>query len=108
MYIIINNKKYEVVVMNSFFKRLIGLMFRKEKINKIYLFPRCSSIHTFFMKQEIDICMLDKNYIITYKCSSLKPRKILIKKGYYTLEMPLNTSKYLNIGDRLELIKKDS
>lgn len=105
MHVIINNKKYNIVVMNSFFKRLKGLMFKKEAINTIYIFPRCSSIHTFFMKQSIDVCILDKNYIITYKCSSLKPRRILIKKGYYTLEMPLNTSKYLSIGKELKIKK---
>ncbi len=105
MYVIINKKKYDIVIMNSFFKRLKGLMFRKESIDKIYMFPRCSSIHTYFMRQNIDVCILDKNYIVTYKCSSMKPRKILIKKGYYTLEMPLNTSKYLNVSEELKIKK---
>jgi hypothetical protein len=57
------------------------------------------------MRQNIDVCILDKNYIVTYKCSSMKPRKILIKKGYYTLEMPLNTSKYLNVSEELKIKK---
>jgi hypothetical protein len=105
MYIVINNKKYDIVVMNSFFKRLKGLMFRKDPINKIYMFPRCSSIHTFFMRQLIDVCILDKDYIVTYKCSSIRPRRILIKKGYYTLEMPLDTSKYLDIGKQVKIKK---
>ena len=105
MYTIINNKKYNVIKMNTFFKRLKGLMFKKEKIKDIYMFPRCSSIHTFFMKQNIDICILDKNYKIVYLHKSLEKGKILIKKGYYTLEMPLNTCESLTLGETLEIKK---
>ena len=76
-----------------------------EKIKDIYMFPRCSSIHTFFMKQNIDICILDKNYKIVYLRKSLEKGKILIKKGYYTLEMPLNTCKSLTLGETLEIKK---
>ena len=103
MHVIINNKKYNVNYMNTFFKRLKGLMFKKDKIIDIYLFPRCSSIHTFFMKQDIDVCILDKNYNVLYKRENLKPNRILIKKGYYTLEMPLGTSKYIKIKDNIKI-----
>ncbi len=102
----IDNKEYEIIIMNSFYKRLKGLMFKKERINKIYMFPRCSSIHTFFMRQNIDICMLDKNYNITYLKSNLKPNRILIKKGYYTLEMPLKTAEKLKNTKQLKISKK--
>lgn len=105
MYTIINNKKYNIIKMNTFFKRLKGLMFKKEPIKDIYMFPRCSSIHTFFMKQNIDICILDKNYKIVYLHKSLEKGKILIKKGYYTLEMPLNTCNHLTLGKTLTIKK---
>ncbi len=105
MYTIINDKKYDILLMNTFFERLKGLMFKKDAIKNIYMFPKCSSIHTYFMKQNIDVCILDKNYNITFICSNLKKGRVLIKKGYYTLEMPLNTSKYLKIGDKF-IIKK--
>ncbi len=103
MYIIIANKKYKVNYMNTFYKRFTGLMFKKEKITDIYLFPRCNSIHTYFMKQNIDICILDKNYNVVFKMENLKPSKILIKKGYYTLEMPLGTAKHIKIGDNIKI-----
>ena len=103
MYIIINNKKYKVMVMNTFFKRLKGLMFKKEPINSIYLFPKCSSIHTYFMKQNIDVCMLDKNYRVTYIGKNIEPGKIIIKKGNHTLEMPLYSTSGIKIGDILEI-----
>ena len=103
MYTIINNKKYEVIEMNTFIKRLKGLMLKKDPIDKIYFFPKCSSIHTYFMKQNIDVCILDKNYKVLYKQSNLKPRKILIKKGKHTLEMPLNTTKNIKINDIIKI-----
>ena len=103
MYTVINNKKYNVNIMNTFYKRLKGLMFKKDPIKEIYLFPRCSSIHTYFMKQNIDVCILDKNYKVLYKTESLKKNRILIKKGYYTLEMPLNTSKYIKLNSIIKI-----
>ncbi len=105
MYIVINDKKYDVILMNSFFTRFKGLMFRKDPISDIYMFPKCSSIHTFFMKQEIDVCILDKNFIIKHICHSMKRGRILIKKGYYTLEMPLGTAKHLHIGEKVTRTK---
>ena len=106
MYTLINNKKYKIITMNTFFKRLKGLMFKKEPIRDIYLFPRCSSIHTYFMKQKIDVCILDKNFDIRYLEENVKPKKIIIKKGYYTLEMPLNTAKKLKLGDKIKINDK--
>ena len=103
MHIEIGNKKYNVILMNSFFERLKGLMFKKELIKQIYVFPRCSSIHTYFMKQNIDVCILDKNFCVLYKQENVKPKSIIIKKGYYTLEMPLGTVKNINIGQKLEI-----
>lgn len=106
MYAKINNKKYSVILCDSFFLRLKGLMFRKEKINSIYLFPKCSSIHTFFMKQDIDLCILDKDNKILFICSGLRKNKIILRKGSTTLEMPLDTAKYLNVGDTFSFFDK--
>jgi len=103
MYTIINDKKYNIIPMSSFFNKTIGLMFRKDIISDIYLFSRCSCIHTFFMKQNIDVCILDKDFKILYLVSNLKKNKILIKKGYYTLEMPLGTACFLKIGSYLKI-----
>lgn len=105
MQTIINNKKYKVIPMTTFKNRLKGLMFKKEAIKDIYLFPKCSSIHTYFMKQNIDVCILDKNHTILYSKENVKKRQIIIKKGYYTLEMPLETCKHLKIGEKLTIKK---
>ena len=91
MHIIKNNKKLEIKSCNNIFNRFLGLMFKKN-INYGLCFPRCNSIHTFFMKIPIDVIMTDKNYNILYMYKNLKPNKIILPKKnvYYTFELPCN------------------
>ena len=103
MKIIYKNKDIEIKICNRFKDRLLGLMFKK-KINYGLCFPKCNSIHTFFMKQNIDIFMADKNNKIIYVKKNLKPFKIILpqKNVYYTYEFGVNQVD-LKIG---EIIKK--
>lgn len=101
---IINNKEYEVKICKSFKDKLLGLMFKKDKIDKIYLFKNCSSIHTFFMRQNIDVCMLDKDDNIVLLKENVKRNKIIYhRKAKTTLEMPLNSIKHLKLNDKLKI-----
>ena len=52
MKLIVNNQEFNLVIANTFFKKLLGLMFKKE-INEYLVFYHCSSVHTFFMKKDI-------------------------------------------------------
>ena len=65
----------------------------KTNINYALLFKRCSSIHTFFMKENIDVIMLDKENNIKYYYKNLEKNKIILpKKGASkTIELPINT-----------------
>lgn len=85
-----NNIKIKTA--NNFKTRLIGLMFKKN-IDYGLLFKNCRSIHTFFMKEEIDIIATDKNDNIIKKYKSFKPGKILIapKNTKNIYELPKNT-----------------
>lgn len=64
----------------------------KKNINYILVFPNCNAIHTFFMRQKIDIVMTDKNFKILYVFPKTKPFKIISPKKnvYYTFEIPIN------------------
>ena len=66
-------------------------MFRK-KIDTALLFNRCNSIHTFFMKSNIDVIMCDKNNKILYYFNNLSPNNIVFPKKnvYKTIELPVN------------------
>lgn len=85
----------EIKVCNKFKDRLIGIMFKKKKIDRCYYFPNCNSIHTFFCFQNIDIVMTDKNNNIIYEYNNFKPWKIILPKKYVTsvYEFPANISK---------------
>ena len=78
----------------KFKDRLFGLMFKKN-IKHGLVFNNCRSIHTFFMREEIDIVLTDEddNIIKEYKC--FKPWKILIgPKGIKKIyELPKKTLK---------------
>ena len=81
----------EIKVCNTFFSRLKGFMFTKN-ISYGLCFPKCNSIHTFFMLKPIDVIMTDKNYKILYIYKNLSPFKIILPKKnvYYTFELPTN------------------
>lgn len=94
MYLILkDNKKLEIKEYKNFIKKLQGLMFKKEKINYIVRLNNCNSIHTFFMKQNIDVIITDKKNNILYKRKNITKNKVIfpIKNGYYVYEMPEGT-----------------
>ena len=45
---------------DSFSRRLIGLMGRKDLSDVFLLIPRCTSVHTCFMRGPIDLLFLDR------------------------------------------------
>ena len=61
MYIELNKENFTIKYCDTFTKRLFGMSLKKEKQEFIYCFPNCNSIHTFFMFQNIDVIMTDKN-----------------------------------------------
>ncbi len=96
----------DIKICKNFKNRLLGLMFKKEKINYALCFPKCNSIHTFFMKQNIDIVMTDINNTVIYIVKGLKPWRIILPKKnvYYTYEFSENTTNY-QIGDIIKIKK---
>ncbi len=101
MYLLCNKKKIELELCTTFRQRLIGFMFQKKTITTGKIFPKCNSIHTFFMFQKIDVIVTDKNNKILVLYPSLRPNRIIFpqKNGYYIYELPLGICKYYHIGD---------
>lgn len=67
-------------------------------INRALLFDKCSSIHTFFMKENIDVIMCDRDNKILFYYKDLPRRKIILPKrgvkkvfetpsGYFDIEV---------------------
>ena len=105
MKLILKNRTLTIKKCRSFKDKLFGLMFKKNFDYGICL-TGCSSIHTFFMKEKIDVIMTDINYNVIYIANNLlKNRIILPKKNvYYTFELPNGNNTY-KINDKL-IIKK--
>ena len=91
MKLIYNNKEIELINCKSFYSRLKGFMFKKN-INNALLFNKCNSIHTFYMKENIDVIMCDKDNNILYFYKDLKKNKIIFPKKnvYKVIETPSN------------------
>ena len=103
MKIIINKQEFNLEIANTFSKRFFGLM-GKKNIKTGYFFPKTKSIHTFFMKEAIDVIMIDKNNKVIYYQKSVPKNKIIIKKkAYHTIELPNNSINNININDKLTL-----
>ena len=89
MKLVINNKEISLINCTSFYQRLKGFMFTKQAKHAL-MFQRCNSIHTFFMKMNIDVLMCDKNDNILFIYNNLKPNKIIFPKKnvYKVIEIP--------------------
>jgi len=90
MRVIVNNKPLKTGVANNFFTRLKGLLGRRfmPAGEALVIYP-CNSIHTFFMKFNIDVVFLDKNLMIKRVIRNLKPFRAVpyVKGAYYAVEM---------------------
>ena len=104
MFLRTNNKKYNIIEANTFYKRLKGLIGVKN-IDYGMLFLKCNSIHTFFMKENIDIIGLDENNIVIYKYENLDKNRVIKVNNEISktkiLEMPKNSTKKIKIGSIL-------
>ncbi len=94
----------KVIEAKSFKDRFFGLM-GKNNIDYCLLFNHCNSIHTFFMKEAIDVVMTDDNDKIIYIKKNLKRNRIILPKrgATKTYEFPNNYIKKQKKGDILKL-----
>lgn len=95
----------KIKIADTFTKRLIGLMFKKD-IDYGLLFTDIiyPSIHTSFMRFEIDVYFIDENYVVIDKIT-LKPWKYYKSKNKckYILETKKDELK-IKIGEILDFI----
>lgn len=99
------NEKIDIIYADTFFKRFKGLMLKKD-IDYAIIFTgfKDSSIHTHFMRFEIDVYFLDENKVVFDK-ATLKPWKFYNpkKQAKYIIETKKDELK-IKIGDCLEFI----
>ncbi|PLS06929.1 DUF192 domain-containing protein [Neobacillus cucumis] len=82
---------YSINLADSFFKRLKGLMFRKEQLVEegLWIVP-CNSIHMCFMNFAIDAVFLNKAGKIVKLVEDLQPWRFVkpIPEAYSVVELP--------------------
>lgn len=107
MYVVIDKKKIKVKECTGFFHRLKGLMFKLEPIEEGLRFSKCRSIHTYFLFQNIDVIMTDKDNNIIKLYPNLTSERIILpkRKVYYTYELPLGSIQNLKVKDKLKVIE---
>lgn len=102
-------KEIELIECKTFYSRFKGFMFEKN-IDKALLFDKCNSIHTFFMKENIDVIGFDNHGIIIFKAVNVEKNKVIVikeqLKNTNILEMPAFKSKKLKMYDKLTFIRK--
>lgn len=106
-----NKTNIRIELANSFFSRFRGLMFRKvlEANTGIILSESSesiinSSIHMFFMRFDIGVLWLDRNYVIVDKRIAKKwhPAYFSRKPAKHVIEIPTSSMDSFSIGDKLE------
>lgn len=97
----------EVENANHFFRRFMGLMYRKSMAdNHGLLLTPCNEIHTFGMRFDIDTITMDKSNVILLIDEAIPPNKVRkkVKNGYKVLELNSGIAEKLGleIGDTIE------
>jgi uncharacterized protein len=97
-----------VVYADNFMSRVIGLMFKNKMKNMdgLIITP-CKSIHTFFMRFNIDVIFMDREYRVIKVIKNMKPWRIssFYWKAEHVLELEGSTINIeINKGDTLEVL----
>jgi len=95
----------DIIYATDFKTRLFGLM-GKKNIDYGILFPKCNAIHTFFMKEDIDVIGLNEENQVIYIFREVPKNKVVKvsedAKKTSILELPKNASKKIYIGSVLK------
>ena len=75
-----DDENIKVKIANNFFKKLIGFMGKKDFDYGI-IFPKTNSIHTFFMKENIDVIMCDNDNKVLFVYKDIHKNKIIPPKN---------------------------
>lgn len=85
---------------SSFFRRFMGLMYRRQlSQNAGLLLTPCNEIHTFGMRFDIDAVTLSKENRVLFVDCAVKPHRARkkVKNGYMVLELNSGAAERLGI-----------
>lgn len=95
-----------VAIADTFLMRLKGLLGKSElNEDEGLIIQPCNSIHTFFMKFNLDIAFVDENYMILEIYRNLSPNKFskIHKDSKFVIEARAGVLSVLKKGDRINI-----
>lgn len=101
----------QVEIAASWTSRFKGLLGRDALIEDqcLVLYP-CSSVHTCFMKFNIDVLFMDKEGIVLHLIENMPSFRFspVVRKARFVIELPANTinNKEILKGDQLNITEK--
>ena len=99
----------EILIADSFFTRLAGLMFRKPlpAATGLLLLP-CNSVHMCFMRFAIDVVYVDKEYTVLKVVKNLRPwiGLSMCHNAWATLELNAGETDKLGLEIGRKLIRE--
>lgn len=106
----LKNNSISIVVASSWTQKMRGLM-GVSPITYGLLIPNCNSIHTYFMKESIDVVGLNEQNQVIYIYTNLPKNQIIKIPNPITrtsiLELPKFFSKDIHLGSLLFFEDKD-
>ncbi len=102
----IKKKTIEIRELTSFWERFKSLKFILEKIDYGIKIPNKKWINTYLFCQRVDVCVTDKDDKIIFLQEAIaSEKKQLKRKAKNIYYLPLNTVKYLELGQKLPIKK---
>lgn len=91
----------EIEVARGFWSRFRGWMGRKPLPGTALLIYPCSSIHTFFMRESIDVAFLDQEGRVLLIVEGLRPWRVSpwIREAVAVMEMPEGRARKSGINE---------
>lgn len=94
-----------IFLADTFMKRFMGYMFRKDPHYEAIMIKPCNSIHTFFMRFDIDVIFLDENMEVIKKVEALKPGNVImpVKGAKIVVEGKTGIFKDVQMGSKIHI-----
>lgn len=96
-------------ILQTFCKRVQGLLGTSSQQQDSVLLQPCSSIHTFGMRYPIDVAFIDKEGIVVRTCKNLdKAHVVSDARARSVLERPSSCKAWPKAGQKLSFITDDN
>lgn len=99
----------KVFIADTFKARFLGYMFRKKPHYEAILIKPCNSIHTFFMRFNIDVLFVDKDMHVVRKIENLPSGKVImpVKGAVIAIEAIAGVFSAVSEGSKVNILDQE-